>query len=260
MSSFREIYYTFDQPVPYKSLLIYPIKIQDYYEFLFFIPCLMLEKNSIKDPNLAIKAISMSYLAYMYEISTKENNYTQLFDGLLRLVLKTKDKEKNIKYGYEKDNIPYFMIDNKKYYSEDFDEIRKIISEQNLIDLPDEKIQKNVRDALEEARRFKQKLNNNKMASFEEQMMALATYTGWSLEEIYNMTYRKFILAIRRANQIIMSNIYLTASMSGFVSFKDKSILKSWISDVNEDDKYADVKMSPEQLQSKANFEEAKTK
>lgn len=259
MSSFREIFYTFDKSVPYKSLMIHPIRIQDYYEFLFCIPCLMLEKNSIKDPQMAIKAISMSYLQYMYEVSSRENNYIQLFDGLLRLVLRIKE-EKTIKYEYDKNGSPYFMIDDIKYYSEDFDEIRKIISEQNMIDLPDERIQKNVRDSLEEARRFKQKLNKNKVASFEEQMMALATYTGWSLDEIYNMTYRKFVLAIRRANQIIMSNIYLTASMSGFVSFKDKSVLKSWISDINEEDKYADVKMNPEQLQSKANFEEAKKK
>ncbi len=259
MSSFREIFYTFDKSVPYKSLMIHPIRIQDYYEFLFCIPCLMLEKNSIKDPQMAIKAISMSYLQYMYEVSSQENNYIQLFDGLLRLVLRIKE-EKTIKYEYDKNGSPYFMIDDKKYYSEDFDEIRKIISEQNMIDLPDERIQKNVRDSLDEARRFKQKLNKNKVASFEEQMMALATYTGWSLDEIYNMTYRKFVLAIRRANQIIMSNIYLTASMSGFVSFKDKSVLKSWISDINEEDKYSDVKMSPEQLQSKANFEEAKKK
>lgn len=261
MSSFRDIYYTFDKPIPHKGLLIYPIKIQDYYEFLYCIPCLMLEKNSIKDPQVAIKAISMSYLKYMYEVSSQENNYIQLFDGLLRLVLAIKNEEKTIKYDYEKDGNPYFMIDNKKYYSDDFDEIRQIISEQNMIDLPDERIQKNVRDALEEARRFKQRLNKNKMASFEEQIMALATYTGWSLEEIYNMTYRKFILAIRRANQIIMSNIYLSASMNGFVSFKNnKDVLKSWISDVGEEDKYADVKMSPEQLQAKANFEDAKTK
>lgn len=259
MYSFREIFYTFDKSVPYKSLMIHPIRIQDYYEFLFCIPCLMLEKNSIKDPQMAIKAISMSYLQYMYEVSSRENNYIQLFDGLLRLVLRIKE-EKTIKYEYDKNGSPYFMIDDIKYYSEDFDEIRKIISEQNMIDLPDERIQKNVRDSLEEARRFKQKLNKNKVASFEEQMMALATYTGWSLDEIYNMTYRKFVLAIRRANQIIMSNIYLTASMSGFVSFKDKSVLKSWISDINEEDKYSDVKMSPEKLQSKANFEEAKKK
>jgi len=171
----------------------------------------------------------------------------------------------NFRWGHEQEPLAIEWLRANTMYdikhcSEDFDEIRKIISEQNMIDLPDERIQKNVRDSLEEARRFKQKLNKNKVASFEEQMMALATYTGWSLDEIYNMTYRKFVLAIRRANQIIMSNIYLTASMSGFVSFKDKSVLKSWISDINEEDKYSDVKMSPEKLQSKANFEEAKKK
>lgn len=259
MPSFRDFYYTFDKPVPYKNLLIHPIKIQDYYEFLLYVPCLLIEKNSIKDPEMAIKAISMTYLKYMYEISNQENNYIYLFNGLLRLVLNIED-EKKITYVYDDDKNPYFIIDKTRYDSQDFDEIRKIISEQNLIELPDEKIQKNVRDALEEAKRFKQKLNKTKLASLEEQIMALATYTGWSLEDIYKMTYRKFILAIQRANHNIMSNIYITASMSGFVSFKDKSILKPWLADITEEDKYADVKMSTEELKSKANFDSAKTK
>ena len=260
----REYSYVFDQPVRYKELFIYPIKIKDYYEFSFYAQSLMLEKNSIKDPQLAIKAISMSYLEYLLQYPEKikvgnlEYDFYQLFDGLIRLSLNIRESEEKIKYGLIPH--PFFEINGIKYGSDDFDEIRSIIAEQNMLDLPDERIQKNVRDSLEEAKRFKQKLNNNKVASFEEQIMALATYTGWELEYIYEVTYRKFILAIRRANQNIMPNIYLTASLSGFVSFKDKSILKSWLADIEIEDKYEDVKMSPEQLQSKANFDEARKK
>jgi hypothetical protein len=46
--------------------------------------------------------------------------------------------------------------------------------------------------------------------------------------------------------------------MSGFVKFKDKSILQGWLTDLEVADKYADVKMSPDALAGKANFEEAK--
>lgn len=261
MSSFKSYYYTFDEPIPYRGLLIHPVKLKDYYEFSFYVQCLMLEKNSIKNPQLAIKAISMSYLQYLYEYPEKikigdvQYEYYILLDGLLRLVLNIKDSKEKIEYGNDENGIPYFKVMGKKYNSQDFDEIRKIIAEQNLIDLPDERIQKNVRESLEEARRFKQRLSNNKTASFEEQIMALATYTGFTLEYIYEMTYRKFVLAIKRANQTIMSQIYLT--LSGFVTFKDKSVLRSWLANIDSEDKYSDVKMSPEQLQAKANFEEA---
>lgn len=251
-------YTMFDKPIPYKDLVFYPVKVKDYEEFLFYATALMIEKNSIKDPVLAIKAISMKYLDWMYEISTKENNFIGLFDGLLRLVLNKKDSQ--MEYNIDKSGNAFFRIENSIYYGEDFDIIRNIIAEQNMLDLPDEKIQKNVREALEEARRFKQKLNKNKMASFEEQMVALSIYMGIEIEKIYEMTVRKFLISIKRANQIIMSNIYLTASLSGFVSFKDKSILKSWIADIDNEDKYADVKMSPDTLQQKANFENAAKK
>jgi len=251
-------YTTFDKPIPYKDLVFYPVKVKDYEEFLFYASSLMIEKNSIKDPVLAIKAISMKYLDWMYEINNRENNLVSLFDGLLRLALNKKDSQ--MEYNTDKSGNAFFRIENSIYYGEDFDIIRNIIAEQNMLDLPDEKIQKNVREALEEARRFKQKLNKNKMASFEEQMVALSIYMGIEIEKIYEMTVRKFLISIKRANQIIMSNIYLTASLSGFVSFKDKSILKSWIADIDEEDKYADVKMSPDTLQQKANFENAANK
>lgn len=251
-------YTTFDKPIPYKDLVFYPVKVKDYEEFLFYASALMIEKNSIKDPVLAIKAISMKYLDWMYEISTKDNNLITLFDGLLRLVLNKKDSQ--MEYNIDKSGNAFFRIENSIYYGEDFDIIRNIIAEQNMLDLPDEKIQKNVREALEEARRFKQKLNKNKMASFEEQMVALSIYMGIEIEKIYEMTVRKFLISIKRANQLIMSNIYLTASLSGFVSFKDKSILKSWIADIDDEDKYGDVKMSPDTLQQKASFENATKK
>jgi hypothetical protein len=126
------------------------------------------------------------------------------------------------------------------------------------LELPDERIQKTVRDSLEEARRYKEKLLGNKVASLEEQMLALSIYSGWELEKIYNMTIRKFRRAIARANHMVYQQIYQTASMSGFVEFKDKSVLSGWLADIDNNDRYGDVKMSLEELQSKADFSAAK--
>lgn len=256
MTSARNYYHTFDKPVPYKNLLIYPVKVKDYYEFSFYMNSLMLEKNSIKDnPELAIRAISMSYFQYMVEIADEENKLLYLFDGLLRLVLDKRDAV--IRFGFLDKNKPFFSIDGEIYTSSDFDEIRLIISEQNMVSLPDFKIQKQVRETMEEARRFKQKVSNSKLASFEEQLMAISLYWGMELEKVYEMPIRKFFMAIKRANQMIMSNIYLTASMSGFVTFKNKDVLAGWLSDVSSDDEYADVKMDTKDLENKANFSDA---
>lgn len=252
-------YFVFDEPIPYKKLLLYPVRIKDYYDFLYCASCLMLEKNSIRDPILAVKAISMSYFEYMISVSTKEDNFRHLFVGLMAIVLNKKtDENFEIGFYWDKDKKPVFQIEDEFYTSDDFDNLRQIIAEQNGLSLPNEKIQKDVRDKLEEAQRLKQKINNSKTADFEEQITALSLYSGITLENIYSMTVRKFTMAIQRANHMIMSNIYLTASMSGFVTFKDKSVLQGWLADINNNDKYADVKMSVESIQNKISGADSK--
>jgi hypothetical protein len=253
----RDFYHVFDKPVVYKDLLLHPIKVKECYEFAFYSTCLLLEKNSIQgNPELALKAISMTRLEFLFESNNDENKLIARFDALLKLC--TKDWETIIVYGKEPDGKPFFKVGETKYNSADFDEIRNIIAEQNLLDIPDERIQKNVRDSLEEARRFKERVSNSKTASLEDQMIALAMYAGWGLNDVYDMPYRKFVLSIRRANHMIMSDIYLNASMSGFVKFKDKSVLRGWLTDLETGDKYSDVKMNPEQLAGKASFDAAK--
>ena len=226
----------------------------------------MLEKNSIRDPVMAVKAIAMSYLEYLDFVSDRDEKGNLVpdaplrwFVGLLALVLDKKEDENfTIVYGSDKNGKPFFKIGDDIYNSSDFDELRKIISEQNALELPDEKIQKEVRDSMEEARRFKERLNKSKTASFEEQLTALSLYSGWDLDKIYNMTIRKFNMAIQRANHMIMSNIYLTASMSGFTTFKDKSILRGWLADLTSEDKYADVTVGLDSITKKVSGEEAK--
>ena len=247
-------YLIFDDPIPYKDLLLYPVKIRDYMLLLTLASCLMLEKNSIRDPVLAVKAISMSYLEYLFFVANPENQLISLFAGLLGLVLgKKEDKDFIINYWFDKNGKPFFKIDSTIYNSDDFDQIREIIAEQNGLELPNEKIQKDVRDKMEEARRFKQRMNKSKSASFEEQIVALSLYSGIDLEKLYNITVRKFVMMIRRTNHMIMSNIYLTASMSGFVTFKSKDILRPWIADLEEEDKYSDVKIDLEDMKKKIN-------
>jgi len=233
MMSKYDAYMLFDNPIPYKKLLIYPIKMRDYLIFHQLASCLMLEKNSIPDPKL----IQMTYLQYMFFISNKDDNLISIFDALLRLVLDKRKEKFKIEYSVDTKARPLFKIEDVVYNSEDFENIRSIITEQNAISLPDEKIQKEVRLKMEEARRFRQKINKAKLASLEEQILALSMYSGWDIEKVYDMTIRKFFMALKRANHMIMSNIYLTASMSGFVTFKDKSATRGWLSDIDDENR-----------------------
>lgn len=53
-----EIELTFDLPIEYKNLKIYPATIDNYYEFYTYVGCFFLEKNSIPD----VRIIQISLL------------------------------------------------------------------------------------------------------------------------------------------------------------------------------------------------------
>lgn len=255
-------YTTFDLPIPYKKLLLYPVTVKDYLTFSIYSQCLLIDKNSIPDP----KIISMTYLEYIY-YATKENvemqPYLLWLDRLLGLSLKDDSSFKNIedsvrRYDYTEDEKPYFIIGEEKYYSEDFDEIKVIIANQNMIELIDENISKEVRDSLEKAREFKRKLSNTKNVSFEDYMISLSVATGWTLDYIYSMTIRKFLKSVTRMDNLIHYKIYLASSMSGMVEFKDKSFIKHWLSDLEDENKYGDVSVDLDEIQDKVSLESAK--
>lgn len=239
--------FTFDEPYLYKGIKIYPIKLRDYFIFNYVVECLLIDKNSIPDA----KVISMSYLDFLIETSTEENKNIDRLSALLYLVIDKneneiklyKDKGKNIL------EICGVFIDGK-----DFDNIKKIILDQNLIETPDYTIQKEIRDKIEEGKRIRGK--SSKMADLEDQMISLSISTGLSLENIYNMSYRKFVKSISRADLLLHYKIYLQAQMSGMVSFKDTSFIKHWLTDTSE--KGEDGLMALNDVTKKISFEDKK--
>lgn len=257
-----DYYLTNDLPIPYKNLKIYPVKVLDYVPLTAFSQCLTLDKNSIPDA----KIIAMTDLEYIFYSSVKAKQpqpYLLWFDRLLSLCLKDDDTfeqiEKSIeRYEYDENGKPFFKIGNIFYNSSDFIEIKNIICEQNLIELPDETVSKEVRDSLEKAKEYKRKLSGEEIASFEDYIVSLSITTGWTLEYVYSMTVRKFIKSVRRMDNYIHYKIYLTSSLSGMVEFKDKSFIKHWLSNLDKGDAYKDVTMNLEDVQNKISLDSAK--
>lgn len=244
--------YTYDAPVKYKSLNIYPVKVIDYFEFYSCVSCLLIDKNSIPDP----KIISMSYfdfLIYNYEKSINNGNIfspIHEFDFLLRICLCLDRDNSSIQYGkYKNKNV--FQIEGEIFYSNDFDEIKKIILEQNDVEIPDYNIKKEVREELELGKKLKGA--GTKLCDFEEQKICLSISTGLPLESIDNLTIRKYKKYLRRSDEKIHYEIYKTAAMSGFVEFKDKDFPKHWMRDLNEENKYGDMLIPLEDVEKKFN-------
>jgi hypothetical protein len=257
-----QFYTTFDKPVPYwahsinfserntnNCLMIYPIIVKDMYDFYNYAPCLLTEHQAIPD----VKILSMTTYEYLFNttfinglyVEGKSQPFIYMFVSLLSLVLNSKkftnlsDVDFNIMFN-QKDinNKPAFMINGVLYDSDDFDEIKEIIAEQNGLELPNLKKSKKFRDAVAKAKKMKQKMSGNsyKPPTLEEQMICLAISTNLSFKDIENLTIRKFDKALRFIDQKLHYEIYLSASMSGFVEFKDKSVLKHWTTSLENKD------------------------
>lgn len=233
ITKYRDIFYIFDKPVPYGKLFFHPVRMQDYIEFFSFSDCLTIDKNSISDIK-DIENITMSYLEYMMKYDDSKNVLLGKLDRILRIVLNDKDNSLIIRY-YKKtnENKALIIVDDVEIDSDMFDEIKTIICEQNMVELEDYTISKEVRDALREARNFKNK-GGNKMGGLEDQILCLVSSTSMKVEDISNLTVRKFIKLLQRVDNKLHYEIYLAASMSGMVEFKDKSFIKHWMSDLDD--------------------------
>lgn len=241
----KELY--FDKPIKYKELLIYPVTMENYLEFHWLVNCLLIDKNSTPD----ISIISMSYLRFLYYMSLENNEpYVYMVKALLCMVLNI-DIDTDIKFYVDKNDKAFFYINGIEYDSNDFDKLVSIVFEQNCIKPIDNTIQKEVREALEKAEEYKMRQNKQKMCSLEEQMICVLISTSLTMEDIYKLTIRKFEKILQRVDAKLHYQIYLSASMSGMVKFKDDNAIQHWMNDLTKEDKYSDVKVDMDEMRNK---------
>lgn len=104
---YEKYYFALDEPVPFKKgLLVYPVKVKDYYDFYSCIPCLTMDKNVKKEKytdekgEIKVrevsnpKGIGMSYMAYLIE-QMKDEEQGRILTSQLMTLLSMVLHEKN---------------------------------------------------------------------------------------------------------------------------------------------------------------------
>lgn len=220
-----EYYFTYDKPIPFKKdLFIYPIKMNEYFEFYNVVGCLTIEQNKISDPNI----ISMSYLDFLFFLinnDKKGEDFKYMLVKIINMCLKTE----NIRYTDNNGKIKLF-INEVEINKKDFDFLKRIICYQNTPDYDDTYIDPELEQALREANEL-QNSNNGLNTSLERQMSCVVASTSYTYDMIYDMTIRKFILLLQVVDTKLHYQIYKTAECSGMVSFK--TAIPHWRYDKN---------------------------
>ncbi len=238
-------FFYFDKPVEYKLdsgyiLNIYPIYLKDSEYFLLSKDILDYDKNSVPDP----KVIQMSYLQFLYEFLLKEEINKQKLLNILILCLKIK----NPIISFDKNNkIVLIDYDNQDIIisQKQFDDIRRIILYQNLIDYDDEYINPELKKNLDEEMYLKNK--NIDPPSLERKIAIISAHTGILKSDQLDMTYRFHSLLFQEVYEESEYNtLYPIIALSGQSDKAEKWIYK------NKKEKFADRTVSVSQFNKQA--------
>ena len=230
-----KVFYTNDYPIPFKELTLYPVKVSMLYLYTIFSECLKVPHLTSGD----LKALSMSYLKYIYYLAT-EKNQKELFYQLERLLLMILELDKTYIDGnkQEQNTIDFLLntgeirIKGVKYTSEDFDTIREIILNQNGEDLPDETINPEVLQAYKQKQELELKSLNYKLCDLEDNINILVCMTSYKRNEILNLTIRTFYKLLERSGLIM--NYKILNLLSPNMEEKDRKKIVPYNADIGK--------------------------
>jgi len=212
---FYEYELTYDKSIQYKDLVISPVRMHEYLNYYIAINCLLFKKNNTADT----KIISMSYLDYLfYLINSSEDNriYLHMLYEIFRICCGLKYEE--IKYSVDEKGKTKLYFKDIEYNKKDFDEIKRVILYQNSPDYDDSYIDPNLEEAINEANRLSS--SDGGESTLEDQIICVMISTPLKIEDIENMTIRKFIKTVKKIDAKLHYQIDKGASMSGMVEFK----------------------------------------
>lgn len=118
----------------------------------------------------------------------------------------------------EENNLPKLYVHGIPIKNMDYKDLKRIYCYQNLPDFNDEYMDSDLKQELEQA--AKMKSGNSEQPTLERQMSCIAISTGYTYEQIENLTIRKFTSLLRVADAKLSYLAYKIGEMSGLVTFK----------------------------------------
>lgn len=259
LEKYVERYRTFDEPVPYKSIGIYPIITKDYFQFIDSVDILKIEKNKIPDINI----IQMSYLSFLLHLIIENEDFLNKFITLCDLCLhvnkgndllnksfsrgqvllgRLNGDEIYFINGYDiqfinSGNSTWISINGERLSSIEFDEVIEIIFFQNFPSYDNVEMSEDFKNMMEEYYRLKNK--NIKPPTLEEQLAAIMAQNGMSKAEIMQetvYTIKCMIDSIVGKTDYEIQHLYRSHAMT------DKKLpdIEHWLIKSNKD-KYSEV-------------------
>jgi len=231
-----------NMPIPYKDLMIYPVKTLYY---MFFHTLAQVFFTTKYDSGLP-ECMGMNMLQFLFYQNQEKGvdnpqQYLPMLECLLCLCLQISelDEKGNHNIGfYKRDKKCFIAICGKEYNWQDYEKLRTIIAEQNSIELIDYKIHPDIRKKILEKDKLLAKQNKRKIGSFEELVDSLMLAGGYSEEYILNLPIRRFTNLLQRYD--IMKHYDLMTILSPNLEKKDRENILRWNGACPKQDQFKD--------------------
>lgn len=253
-------YFTFDTPIPFCGLTLFPVSVRNYNLFLMVSDCFTLNKND--DPK-GIKKTHLEYLIDKMQDKQEGLIWSFRFSTLVELIFHIKvgfqcDKCKDFKTWVElnakvkamaengenvnplqcecgghylptlefatdeKTNKKFLKIDGRVITAADFNRLRRIALYQNLPDYKDDSwVHPSIRKDQEKKREIQARANGGEAsASLERKIVCVSSKTPYKIDELYDLSMRKFLILLDAVDSAITYQAELQGRMSGLVTSK----------------------------------------
>lgn len=219
---------------------LYPIKLKDIDKFYNYVSLLQINKNNIADASI----IKMSYLKFILEILKMEGTAHSInihhFTELLEMVF-----QEEVTYLVDARGKDLLQVGNDKIITEnDFEAIRKIICDQNLVNMDLENVSEEMAKVIKETREFLARKNES--ATLEEQIVIYHCFSAIPYADLKDYTIYQFSKGLER--YAIIKNFEVFSSL--MAEHGKGNEIAHFLSHVKEKRKYEDITLSQDKVTS----------
>lgn len=224
-------YFWFDLPVEYKLknknvVKIYPISVKDSEMFLSWIDILTIDKNSLPNPEY----ISMSYLEFIIKtlLTSEDKDIAQSATSKLVFILKLCLKwEDDVSIRVNDIGKPVLVHGDIEINGKSFEDIRRIILYQNILDFDDSYINPDLKQAMAEVDEVKSK--DLVFPTLERKFAIVSSHSGITKAQQLEMTYRSHSALFKEVCNEVEFISARTGVMVGNMFSKQKIEFEDWV-------------------------------
>lgn len=261
----KDRYFTYDEPVPFEGVFLYPVSVKNYNEFMSCSSCCTLNKN---DEPKGIRMSTIDYFISKMRDPQEGVQWSAKFTRLMELCLHIKSElycpncGKRMSYeeymlrfqqakGQEREKVTLcecgaqfvptietkkdettnktvFYFEGHKIDNQNFMRMKKYIMYQNLPDFRDDSwVDKDIREDQMAKNELVSKTSGT--ASLERKIIGIASNTSYKINEVYDLSIRKFLQLLSMIDDMINYKTTQQGLKSGFVSLKKGTTIPHWL-------------------------------